>query len=103
LITFNNQTLNFTQWSEKTGIPFSVIQSRICKLNWSVKKALTIPARKMKIKTEYNGENLTFNEWGKKLGVAGRTIYSRIYEQKWSLEKALTTYANPNYKRTKKL
>ena len=57
----------------------------------------------MKIKTEYNGENLTFNEWGKKLGVAGRTIYSRIYEQKWSLEKALTTYANPNYKRTKKL
>lgn len=40
LITFNNQTLNITQWAKVTGIANSIISWRI-KKGWSIEKSLT--------------------------------------------------------------
>ena len=39
LITFDGETLNLTQWSEKTGISYRKLVDRLGKLNWSVERA----------------------------------------------------------------
>lgn len=45
-LEFHGETKTVTQWAEKTGIPASVIYSRLDKLGWSVEKALTTPSRR---------------------------------------------------------
>ena len=46
LLTYNNETLTISQWSEKLGFKRSVIGQRINGMGWSVEKALTTPVRK---------------------------------------------------------
>ena len=48
LLTYNNETLTISQWSEKLGFKKSVIGQRINGMGWSVEKALTTPIRKTK-------------------------------------------------------
>lgn len=48
LLTYNNETLTISQWSEKLGFKRSVIGQRINGMGWSVEKALTTPIRKTK-------------------------------------------------------
>lgn len=47
-ITFNGITKNLCEWAEITGIRAETIRTRIDKLTWSIEKALTTPARKIK-------------------------------------------------------
>lgn len=42
-LTFNNETLTMTQWSEKVGIELMTIQLRL-KRGWSIERALTTPS-----------------------------------------------------------
>lgn len=41
-LTFNNKTQTMSQWSEELKIDRHILWTRINKLNWSVKKALTL-------------------------------------------------------------
>ena len=43
-LTFENETLSVTEWSERKSIPRSVLFSRI-NLGWSVERTLTTPVR----------------------------------------------------------
>lgn len=45
LLTFNGETLNVTQWAEKTGIYVWTLRSRI-QLGWTAERALTEPVKK---------------------------------------------------------
>lgn len=45
MLTYNGETLDMMQWSEKTGIPYSTLRSRINILGWSSDKAITTPVR----------------------------------------------------------
>lgn len=48
LLTFNNKTMTFSQWSRKTGINAGTLRSRIYDSKWGVEKALTSPVNKNK-------------------------------------------------------
>lgn len=45
-LEFHGETKTVTQWADQTGIPASVIYSRLDKLGWNVEKALTTPSRR---------------------------------------------------------
>ena len=42
-LTYNGITASISQWSEIVGLPYNTIKTRINKLRWSTKEALTIP------------------------------------------------------------
>ena len=44
-MTFDNQTLCLSEWSEKTGIKEATIKARIDILGWSIEKALNTPVK----------------------------------------------------------
>lgn len=44
LLTYNNKTLNITQWCAELGIKNKILQYRI-KKGWSVERALTTPTK----------------------------------------------------------
>ena len=44
-ITFRGKTLTLTEWSRRTGIPFTTLWARIERDGWSVERALTTPVR----------------------------------------------------------
>ena len=54
-LTYNGETLTIKQWSIKTGLTVSCINTRIM-YDWSVEKILTTPARK-KIKVKWKLDN----------------------------------------------
>lgn len=41
IITFNNESHTIMEWSEKTGINYNVLWTRINRYGWSIEKALT--------------------------------------------------------------
>lgn len=51
-LTFNGETLCVAEWSERIGVNYNALLSRVDVLFWSVEKALTTPTRKMRIKCE---------------------------------------------------
>ena len=42
-LTYNGVTLSMSAWAERTGLPYSMIKSRLNKLHWTVEEALTVP------------------------------------------------------------
>lgn len=42
-ISFNGETHTMKEWSEKTGISYCALESRINKRKWSIERALTTP------------------------------------------------------------
>lgn len=45
-ITFNGETLNYTQWGEKLGLYTGAIWTRLNRYGWTVERALTTPSKK---------------------------------------------------------
>jgi hypothetical protein len=45
-ISFKGKTLTLREWEEETGIKKDALYSRIFKLKWSIKKALTTPTKR---------------------------------------------------------
>ncbi len=42
-LTHNGETLALVEWQERTGIHWATIKERVCKLGWTVERALTQP------------------------------------------------------------
>lgn len=51
-LTHEGITMTMTEWSEKTGIPYSALQTRIKHLKWTIERALTTPVMKNKRRDE---------------------------------------------------
>ncbi len=43
IILFNGKSQTIAQWSRDTGIPYSVIYSRLTRLGWTIEKSITTP------------------------------------------------------------
>lgn len=43
LITYNGKTQTIAQWADEYNLSYSVLNDRLNKLNWNIKKALTTP------------------------------------------------------------
>ena len=103
-ITYNGVTRTIKEWSLETGIPQTVITTRLYCKHWDVERALTVkPEKRMKCKTGKNEHLITFNgethnilEWSKITGIERSTIHARL-AYGWTIEKTLTT---PNRKYT---
>lgn len=103
-ITYNGVTRTIKEWSLETGIPQTVITTRLYCKHWNVERALTVkPEKRMKRKTGKNEHLITFNgethnilEWSKITGIERSTIHARL-AYGWTIEKTLTT---PNRKYT---
>ena len=103
-ITYNGITRTIKEWSMETGIPQTVITTRLYCKHWDVERALTTkPEKRMKRKTGKNEHLITFNgethnilEWSKITGIERSTIHARL-AYRWPVEKTLTT---PNRKYT---
>lgn len=89
IISYNNIELTLAQWSEKTGINRHSLEGRI-ERGWSLKDALTIPAKKLENLIEYKGITKSLNEWAKLLDIKRKTLSRRLHSG-WSIEKAFTT------------
>lgn len=84
----------FKEWAKATGIPASVIRTRL-RRGWSVERTLTTsvgpkgkqPHNKV---VEYQGRTLCLSEWSSETGLPLKLISERLING-WSAEKALTT------------
>jgi hypothetical protein len=45
LITFNGETMNLLQWSERINLPYGTLYSRLYQRSWPIEKALTTPIK----------------------------------------------------------
>lgn len=45
VLTFNNESLNITQWAERISIPRATLSKRIQDYGWSIEDALTVPVK----------------------------------------------------------
>lgn len=113
LLTFRGETLSMRDWSRRLGIEERLIHSRICKLGWSVDRALTEPPveardalakarqarwgshQKQQPKTdrrvhrlEYHGQSRTIAEISAICGVPAKLLRKRLLERGWTLERA---------------
>lgn len=113
LLTFRGETLSMRDWSRRLGIEERLIHSRICKLGWSVDRALTEPPveardalakarqarwgshQKQQPKTnrrvhrlEYQGQSRTIAEISAICGVPAKLLRKRLLERGWTLERA---------------
>lgn len=51
-LTHDGITMTMMEWSEKTGIPYSALQTRIKNLKWTVERTLTTPVMKNRRRDE---------------------------------------------------
>jgi len=72
----NGEELSLVEWSVRTGIPYSVIYSRI-RLGWDASRILTTVPQEPK-SVVVNGERVTVGELSEKTGLRRTTIYSRL-------------------------
>lgn len=91
LITYNGETKTLKQWSEKIGIDWGVLYSRL-KKGWSIEKSLTTKQMRQRIMIPYNGEMKSITEVAKESGIKYATLLYRV-NNGWDIDKAL----NPNY------
>jgi hypothetical protein len=95
-ITYNNETLCFSDWSNKLNIPRLTLLTRL-ELGWSIEKTFTTPVKRgQKTNQEtitFNNETKTIKEWSEITGLLPCTIRIRI-RRGWTPERILTTTAN---------
>lgn len=126
LYTYNGETLTLQEWSERTGLRFTTLSSRMSD-HWPLERALTEPAgysvnrhrekwsalgkpdpsrmlRPARLLT-HAGETLTVTQWAARLGIGKGTIDKRL-RMGWPIEQVLASqdmrgksygnYAKPN-------
>lgn len=88
-ITAEGMTLTVMQWSEKTGINYRTILSRLDS-GWKEEDSVTIKNAKDKMIT-FNGETGNITYWCQKTGLRRGTIKERL-KRGLSIEETLTKY-----------
>lgn len=92
--TYKNKSLTVREWSEATGLPYKLLQNRLCRNHWSIERALTTPkiseGHKLNNKIiEFNGEKLCIAEWSRRFNIKYSTLNQRL-KHGWSIKDALT-------------
>lgn len=85
------ETLAIHEWSERTGIPESVISKRL-NHGWTPKRAVRTPVGKRR-GPKPDGSP-TVREWSKRTGIPVNIIYVRL-SRGWTLERAVGTPVRP--------
>lgn len=88
VITYEGETLTIPEWSQRTGIAYNVLHSRLGS-NWTPERILTEPVKGSGQTITHNGETLTIPEWAKRTGIRINTIRDRL-RANWTPEQALT-------------
>lgn len=89
-VTYNGETRSVAEWSEITGIPYTMLAQRI-RSGWPVDRAFTEPRNDThtpKLIT-FNGVTKRLYEWANELGIKYKVLDNRI-ERGWPVERALT-------------
>lgn len=68
IITLNNETKPITDWCETYKIPYYIVNNRLNKYGWDIKKSLETPIRKAST-YKYNGEILTIAQISEKYNI----------------------------------
>ena len=83
IITHSDLTMTISEWSQKTGIPRSVIVHRLQR-NWTIERALTLPAKSAKaILITHEGKTQNLSAWSRELGINQTTLNAR-HHRGWS-------------------
>jgi len=95
-ITYENETLCFSDWSKKLNIPRLTLLKRL-EMGWTIEKAFsTLVKRGQRTKQEtvaLDNEIKTINEWSEITGLLPCTIRMRI-RRGWSAKDALNNNKN---------
>lgn len=91
-LRIDGETITIAEWSERTGIPASVISKRIHVLGWDGRRAVMTPLNiKPRYKFTHDGLTLSTKEWSERTGIPAAVIIDRINSRGWTIEQALTT------------
>lgn len=82
LITFNDLTMNMSEWERYLGFKPSTLKERLTRQNWAIEKALTTPVLKptetRTITHTVDGITFTIPQLSKEYGVSENAIRHRI-------------------------
>lgn len=95
-ITYNGETLCYSEWEERAGLPRGIIHERI-KRGWTGSDAISTPPE---VKDgsgttrfiSYGGETMSCADWSLRLG-GNRGLVSGRIKRGWTEERAVTTPA----------
>jgi hypothetical protein len=88
MLTHAGETLPLTTWVKRTGLRRNTIRGRLAQ-GWSVKRALTTPARKPNTYA-FAGRTLTIAQWARVTGIDRQTLQGRVNTLCWPIARALT-------------
>ncbi|MDE2095653.1 MAG: hypothetical protein KGL39_00220 [Patescibacteria group bacterium] len=94
-LTYNGETLCFTEWARRIGGTIDAIRGRI-KRGWTVKDALTTPLYGKDTKATlitFNGKTQSLTHWAREFHIKVSLLSDRLRVLGWDIEKALTTSA----------
>lgn len=88
---YNGELHTLIDWSEITGVEYSLLHGRVSGYGMPIKEAIETPKREAE-KYNYNGKNLTMSEWSKELGITSHALRARLrkgkpYNEVFSSEK----------------
>lgn len=89
LITYNGDTHTISEWSEITGIPFGVLQARICSYHWDIERALTSSVGEHNLYYDVNGERKSLKDIAVEFGINYHTLYNRLFIYGYDFDKAI--------------
>jgi hypothetical protein len=92
-LEYKGRRLTISQWSEKIGISYEMLHSRINR-GWDIERALSEkPNQKvedLQVKLTLNCETKKINEWVKITGISHIVLFTR-WKRGWSDKRILTT------------
>lgn len=81
LYEYNGESHTLIDWSEITGVEYSLLRSRVLGYGIPIKEAIETPKKETE-KYNYNGKSLTMSEWAKELGVTPHALRARLKKGK---------------------
>lgn len=89
---FNGKKMTILDISEITGLPYSLLATRLCDSKMSVQKAISLPHCQRKVL--FNGKMYSFKEISEMTGVRYNILKYRMNNLKMSLGEAITAKYN---------
>jgi len=101
-ILYNGKTQTMSQWADELGIPPSILENRLNKHKWDIKRAFgQAPLKVLNKYITYNGVTKTLKQWSIELEINYDTLLTRIGKLKWPAEKAFTMPVQKQFSRFK--